>query len=283
MSVAGAPNAVANPAQQMHTPQPAPAREQHSAAGARPLAVVCLSGGMDSCVTLADAAVAHEPCALHFQYGQRTQARELQAFQAICDHFEVARRLVAHQPALRDVGGSALTDPSIAVPTQVLGSPAEGDRAGNGGGEGAGAAGASRADAGAIPVTYVPFRNAQILSLAVAWAETLGAVAVYMGAVEEDSSGYPDCREEFFRAFTAAVDAGTRPETHIAVVTPLIHLSKAQIVQRGIALGAPFHLTWSCYTKQERACGTCESCRLRLRGFEGAGVEDPIPYMTSGD
>jgi 7-cyano-7-deazaguanine synthase len=135
-------------------------------------------------------------------------------------------------------------------------------------------------NANTVPVTYVPFRNAQILSLAVAWAESLGAVAVYMGAVEEDSSGYPDCRAEFFRAFAAAIDAGTRPTTHIALITPLLHLTKAQIVLRGLELAAPFHLTWSCYTEQERACGRCESCRLRLRGFAQAGVADPIPYRT---
>lgn len=273
-----APAGPAAPAR--HPAQPAPDRTLEGATGPKPLAVVCLSGGMDSCVTLAEAALTHEPCALHLSYGQRTQERELQAYHAICDHFGVSRRLVAAQPALREVGGSALTDPSIAVPTQVQAKPLDED-AGNGGGNGGGerAAPASAAQA-PVPVTYVPFRNAQILSLAVAWAEALGAVAVYMGAVEEDGSGYPDCREEFFRAFAAVVDAGTRPQTHIALVTPLLHLSKAQIVRRGVALGAPFQLTWSCYAEQERACGICDSCRLRLRGFEQAGATDPIRYAV---
>jgi 7-cyano-7-deazaguanine synthase len=221
---------------------------------------------MDSCVTLAEAALRHEPCALHFSYGQRTQARELRAFHAICDHFDVLRRLTASQPALREVGGSALTDPSIAVPMQEPSAAAV---------EASGTPGARAAE---IPVTYVPFRNAQILSLAVAWAEALGAESVHMGAVEEDSSGYPDCREQFFHAFAAAVDVGTKPESHIGIVTPLIHMTKAQIVRRGAELGAPFHLTWSCYTEEEAACGECESCRLRLRGFQTAGVKDPIPY-----
>jgi 7-cyano-7-deazaguanine synthase len=287
------------PSQAKPPPQPAPDRQRTVGSEPPPLAVVCLSGGMDSCVTLAEAALTHEPCALHFSYGQRTQARELEAFRAVCDHYGVARRLVANQPALREVGGSALTDASIVVPTQIAGARNVGDDGGDDGGghdgdddgdhdgddDGGGSGGGEReglgpgpARAEAIPVTYVPFRNAQILSLAVAWAEALGAVAVYMGAVEEDSSGYPDCREQFFRAFAAAIEAGTRPQTHIALVTPLLHLSKAQIVRRGVALGAPFHLTWSCYTEQDRACGACESCRLRLRGFEAAGVADPISY-----
>ena len=216
-------------------------------------AVVCLSGGLDSCVTLYEAMAVHEcVAALHFSYGQRTSDRELRAFHAVCDHAGVVDRLVVEQPALRAIGGSALTDASIDVPT---GEPGEG-----------------------IPVTYVPFRNGQILSVACAWAEALGFDAVYLGAVEEDSSGYPDCRQEFFTAFERAVDAGTRPETRIRIETPVLHSDKAEIVRRGTRLGAPLHLTWSCYTETERACGVCESCRLRSRGFERAGVQDPIPY-----
>ncbi len=216
--------------------------------------VVCLSGGMDSCVTLAMAAQAHAVYALHFTYGQRTAKRERQSFEALCDHYAVAARLVAPQPALGAMGGSALTDTSIAVPTEDSGS--------------------------SVPVTYVPFRNGQILALACAWAEVVGAEAVYLGAVEEDSSGYPDCRESFFDAFTVALNEGTRPETSIEIRTPLLHLSKSQIVGRGIDQGAPLGLTWSCYSREDVACGECESCRLRLAGFAAAGVNDPIPYAS---
>jgi len=214
-------------------------------------AVVCLSGGLDSCVTLAEALQRHgRVAALHLTYGQRTEARERCAFEAICDHYGIEERLVARQPALVDIGTSALVDPDIEVPDQE---PGEG-----------------------IPVTYVPFRNGQILSIAAAWAEALGAQEVYLGAVEEDSSGYPDCRKEFFLAFEAAVDAGTRPETRIRVVTPVLHRDKEGIVRRGIELGAPLHLTWSCYQDEIHPCGVCESCRLRAKGFARAGVTDPL-------
>jgi 7-cyano-7-deazaguanine synthase len=207
-------------------------------------------------VTLAEAMrQVDEVAALHLSYGQRTQERERRAFEAVCDHYGVERRLRAALPALTEVGGSALTDPSLVVPTDE---PSPG-----------------------VPITYVPFRNAQILALACSWAEAWGAEAVYLGAVEEDSSGYPDCRESFFAAFQRAVDEGTRPETKIQLRTPLLHLRKSQIVRRGLELEAPLHLSWSCYTEAERACGVCESCRLRRRGFEQAGVEDPIPYARS--
>lgn len=219
-------------------------------------AVVCLSGGLDSCVTLAEAIRAHgQVGALHLGYGQRTEARERRAFREVCDHYDVRSRLIARQPAMIEIGTSALTDPSIEVPT--------------------------RESSDGIPVTYVPFRNAQILALATAWAEALGAGAVYIGAVEEDSSGYPDCREEFFRAFEQAIAAGTRPHTKITLETPVLTLDKAAIVRRGRELGAPLHLTWSCYQNEETACGVCESCRLRRSGFARAGVEDPIPYAGS--
>lgn len=214
-------------------------------------AVVCLSGGLDSCVTLAEALRRHESvAALHLTYGQRTQERERRSFESLCDHFGVRERLVVEQPALASIGGSALVDRRIDVPDQE---PGEG-----------------------VPVTYVPFRNGQILSLAAAWAEALGAGEVYLGAVEEDSSGYPDCRAEFFRAFEAAVRAGTRPETSIAIVTPVLALDKAAIVKRGLELAAPLHLTWSCYQDETRPCGVCESCRLRAGGFARAGVADPL-------
>jgi 7-cyano-7-deazaguanine synthase len=216
-----------------------------------PSAVVCLSGGLDSCVTLAEALQLHDRVgALHLDYGQRTEARERAAFEAICDHFSVEDRLLARQPALVQIGASALVDPSIAVPETDSGDE--------------------------IPITYVPFRNGQILSLAVAWAEALGAREVWLGAVEEDGSGYPDCREEFFRRFEAAVRAGTRPESGLRIVTPVLALDKAGIVRRAVELRAPVHLSWSCYQSEDRPCGRCESCRLRARGFERAGVSDPL-------
>ena len=215
-------------------------------------AVVCLSGGMDSCVSLAEALQRGSVAALHSSYGQRTAARELRAFHAICDHYRIELRLCATQSALGRIGASALTDSTLEVPTELSQS--------------------------AIPITYVPFRNAQILALAVAWAEALGAHAVVLGAVQEDGSGYPDCRQEFFEAFQLTVDCGTRPEARIRIQTPLLHLSKADIVHRALTLRAPLELTWSCYQEQELACGVCESCRLRLRGFAGAGVSDPIAY-----
>lgn len=221
-------------------------------------AVVLLSGGMDSCVCAALAARDHEAAALHVSYGQRTEARELRSFHAICDRLGIRDRLTVRNEIFRAIGGSALTDPSIAVP-----------------------------DAGAeigrdIPVTYVPFRNAHLLAAAVSWAEVLDAKKVYIGAVEQDSSGYPDCRPAFYRAWNDAVRAGTRAGD-IEVVTPLIRLSKAGIVRLGLELGAPFDLTWSCYSHEDRACGVCESCVLRLRAFAAAGVEDPVPYATRPD
>ena len=225
----------------------------HKAAGDRPLAVVLLSGGMDSCVAAAIARQTCESAFLHVSYGQRTEARELQAFHAIADHYGVARRLVARLDHLKAIGGSALTDETRdAVHARRPGS--------------------------AIPDTYVPLRNTHLLAMAASWAEVLGARPIYIGAVEEDSSGYPDCREEYYREFNRLLGLAARPESQMHVVTPLIHLSKAQIVREGLRLEAPLHLTWSCYTGQEVACGACESCRLRLGGFRDAGARDPIPY-----
>lgn len=222
----------------------------------KPMAVVCLSGGVDSCVTAGLVVQSHEPALLHVNYGQRTEARELTSFRQIADFYGVERRLVVDLDFLGQIGGSSLTDPAQAVPEGDLG----------------------RKD---IPSTYVPFRNANILSAAVAWAETLGAAAVYVGAVEEDSSGYPDCREDFFEAFRKAVALGTRPDSKIEIVTPVIRMSKADIVRKGAELGAPFHLTWSCYREEDIACGECDSCLLRMRAFKQAGVPDPIPYRKS--
>lgn len=221
----------------------------------RPLAVVCVSGGMDSAVSAALAAREHRLAFLHANYGQRTEAKELACFHALADHFAAERRLVVDLSGLRQIGGSSLTDPGLPVRE---GEPVE----------------------GVVPSSYVPFRNAHLLAAAVSWGEVLGARAVFVGAVGEDSSGYPDCRPEFFRAFEEAVRLGTRPETSLRIVAPVIAMSKAEIVRQGLALGVPFARTWSCYQAEEAACGACESCRLRLRGFARAGAADPIPYRT---
>jgi 7-cyano-7-deazaguanine synthase len=225
-------------------------------------AVVLLSGGMDSCVCTA---IAHERhgagnmALLHADYGQRTQTRERQAFEAIADFYDVRQRLVARLDYFRAIGGSALTDTNVAVPQNELA--------------------ASGGSGGNIPVTYVPFRNAHFLSVAVSWAEAIGATAIYIGAVAEDSSGYPDCRPEYYRVFQELIGVGTRPETQIEIVTPVIALKKSEIIRKGLELGAPLRLTWSCYQNDGAACGVCDSCLLRLRAFAEAGVADPIVYQ----
>jgi 7-cyano-7-deazaguanine synthase len=221
----------------------------------RPCAVVLLSGGMDSCVCAALAARDQRAAAVHVSYGQRTEQRERQSFERICDRLEIRERLVVRNEALRAIGGSALTDSNLRVPE-------------------------SRDVGTGIPVTYVPFRNAHFLAVAVSWAEVLGAEKVYIGAVEPDSSGYPDCRPEYYRAFNEVVKAGTK-EGLIRVVTPLIAMRKAQIVRLGLELNAPFDLTWSCYQREDRACGVCDSCVLRLHAFRDAGAEDPIAYAEA--
>jgi 7-cyano-7-deazaguanine synthase len=220
---------------------------------AKTRAVVLLSGGMDSCVCAALAARDYDPAALHISYGQRTEAREREAFLRICERLGIRERLVLRNEALRAIGGSALTDQSIAIPE-------------------------SHAIGTDIPLTYVPFRNAHLLAVAVSWAEVLGAEKILIGAVEQDSSGYPDCRPAYYRAFNEVIRAGTR-EGKIAIETPLIGMRKAEIVRLGLELGAPFDLTWSCYSCEDRACGVCDSCVLRLRAFETAGARDPIPYV----
>jgi 7-cyano-7-deazaguanine synthase len=213
-----------------------------------------LSGGMDSCVCAALAARDHDVAAVHVSYGQRTESREQRAFAAICDRLGIANRLIVRNDALRAIGGSALTDKTIAVPeSHTVGQD--------------------------VPVTYVPFRNAHFLSVAVSWAEVLGADKIYIGAVEQDSSGYPDCRPEYYQAFNAVIKAGTK-EGRIEIVTPLIAMRKAEIVKLGLELAAPLDLTWSCYSREDRGCGVCDSCVLRLRAFQTAGVADPIPYVA---
>lgn len=217
-------------------------------------AVVLLSGGMDSSVCAALAARDYDAAAVHVSYGQRTQERERQSFLAICQRLKIHDRLMVHNEAFRAIGGSALTDESIAVPdAEDIGRD--------------------------IPVTYVPFRNAHFLAVAVSWAEVLGAEKVYIGAVEADSSGYPDCRPAYYKAFNDVVKTGTR-DGRIEILTPLIAMRKAEIVRLGLELGAPFDLTWSCYSREDEACGVCDSCVLRLRAFEAAGVRDPIPYAA---
>jgi len=219
----------------------------------RDLSVVLVSGGMDSCLTAAIANEKYEMAFLHLNYGQRTERRELKAFNDIAEFYGVSRRLVVTIDHLRQIGGSSLTDISIDVQKANL------SRQG-------------------IPASYVPFRNAHILSIAVSWGEVLGARKIFIGAVEEDSSGYPDCRREFYDAFNKVIELGTKPSTHIEILTPIIHLKKSEIVRKAIELGAPLDRTWSCYQSDDIACGVCDSCALRLRGFQEAGVEDPIPY-----
>jgi 7-cyano-7-deazaguanine synthase len=210
---------------------------------------------MDSCVCAALAARNRRAAAVHISYGQRTEARELRSFQEICDRLGIRDRLVVRNEALRAIGGSALTDTAIAVPE-------------------------SHSLGAGVPVTYVPFRNAHFLAVAVSWAEVLGAENVYIGAVEPDSSGYPDCRPEYYRAFNEVVRTGTK-EGAIQIVTPLIAMRKHEIVTLGLELSAPFDLTWSCYQSEDRACGVCDSCVLRLRAFREAGAKDPIPYAEA--
>jgi 7-cyano-7-deazaguanine synthase len=219
------------------------------------LAICLVSGGMDSCVTAAIANEENDELAfLHVSYGQRTETRERESFEKLADHYRVKSRLVVSLEQLARIGGSSLTDTSIPV---------------------------SKADLSAqgIPSSYVPFRNAHLLSAAVSWAEVQKASSVYIGAVAEDSSGYPDCRPEFYDAFQQVVNVGTKPETRIEIRTPVIQMKKSEIVEKGVELSAPLHLTWSCYRESKLACGTCDSCALRLRAFRTAGISDPIPYV----
>lgn len=213
---------------------------------------------MDSLVTAALAEKKYELFFLHLNYGQRTENRELKAFNDIAGYYKVSEknRMIVNIEYLSKIGGSSLTDNSIAVTKSGL-------------------------DENAVPTSYVPFRNANILSIAVSWAEVIGAGSIFIGAVEEDSSGYPDCREVFYKAFEKVIGLGTKPETKIKIRTPLIHMRKSDIVKKGIELNAPFQLSWSCYEDNEEACGRCDSCLLRLRGFNEAGCKDPIIYRIN--
>lgn len=218
------------------------------------LAIILVSGGMDSLVTAAFAAEKYELAFLHINYGQRTEKRELKAFNDIADHYIVQKRLIVNIEYLAQIGGSSLTDKNIAV---------------------------SKADVESkeVPTSYVPFRNANILAIATSWAEVIGASKIFIGAVEEDSSGYPDCREVFYDAFNKMIELGTKPDTKITIQTPIIHMKKHEIITKGAALLAPFVLSWSCYQNEDKACGVCDSCALRLRGFQLAGINDPIEYL----
>ena len=222
----------------------------------KPLAVVLLSGGLDSCVTACVARRSYELALFHANYGQRTLERELIAFRAQAAFFAVSSTLEIDLAFLGQLGGSSLTDSRQALPTDEVEPPG-------------------------IPTTYVPFRNSLFLAGATAWAEVLGAQAIFIGANVLDNPGYPDCRPEYFEAANRLIDLGTRPETRISIHTPLIHLDKEGIIRLGLELGAPLELTWSCYQNDVRACGRCSSCRLRLKGFAAAGLPDPIPYETA--
>ena len=218
------------------------------------LSILLVSGGLDSCVTAAIASLEHEMAFLHINYGQRTEKRELKAFSDIADYYRVKKRLVADIGYLKEIGGSSLTDERMEIEQLKQPDPAK------------------------IPSTYVPFRNTHILSIAISWAEVIGAVKIFIGAVEQDNSGYPDCRPVYFKAFNELIKKGTKPDTNIVIETPIINLRKKDIVLKGVALKAPIHLTWSCYKNNTHACGKCESCILRLRGFKEAGLEDHIDY-----
>jgi 7-cyano-7-deazaguanine synthase len=222
----------------------------------RPTAVVLVSGGMDSLVTAAVANTNYKLAFLHLNYGQKTESRELKAFKDIADHYKVDKRLIVNLDYLSDIGGSSLTDSHIEVTKADL------------------------KHKKGIPSSYVPFRNANILSIATSWSEVINAKRIFIGAVEEDSSGYPDCREVFYDAFNKVIDMGTKPGTDIRIETPVIHLQKHEIVLMGAELDVPFGLSWSCYKNEGKACGECDSCALRLRGFQLAGLEDPIEYMV---
>ena len=220
------------------------------------LAIILVSGGMDSCVTAAIAKAENQEIAfLHVSYGQRTERRERKAFNDIADFYNIEKRLDVSIEYLAKIGGSSLTDASIEVAEANL-------------------------ESKEIPTSYVPFRNANMLAIATSWAEVLRANSIYIGAVAEDSSGYPDCRPEFYAAFEKTIEIGTKPDTDIKIKTPIIYLSKAEIVKKGVELGAPLHLSWSCYRSEDVACGTCDSCALRLRGFANANVKDPISYAA---
>jgi 7-cyano-7-deazaguanine synthase len=226
------------------------------------IAVVALSGGMDSCVTSAIAYCEYELALLHINYGQRTESRELKSFNDIANFYNVNKRLVIDYSHLAEIGGSSLTDLNKEVTKADLSNQKH------------------LFNGSQVPTSYVPFRNANILSACTSWAEVIGAEKIFIGAVFEDSSGYPDCRPDFFKAFEEVINLGTKPGTIITIETPVINFSKAEIVRKGMELKAPLQLTWSCYKNEDEACGECDSCALRLRGFQKAGFQDPVKYKV---
>lgn len=220
------------------------------------LAVVLVSGGMDSLVTAAMAYETTKDLAfLHLNYGQKTEAKELECFHKIADHYHVAPNLrkIIDVSFLKQIGGSSLTDDGIDVKKY-------------------------KGDSAEIPDSYVPFRNTHIVSMAVSWSEVLGAKKIFIGAVYEDSSGYPDCRPSYYKALNALIKEGTK-DGDIEVITPVIMMKKEEIVKKAIVLNAPLQYSWSCYARGDKACGVCDSCALRLTGFQKAGLEDPIEYL----
>jgi 7-cyano-7-deazaguanine synthase len=217
-------------------------------------AVCVLSGGMDS--TLASYIAkkeGYEIIAVHFNYGQRTEHKELEAFRNICIELNIKDKYEINIPFFTQIGASALTDTSIEIPTGGI--------------------------EDGIPVTYVPFRNGIFLSIATAIAEKHEAQALFIGVVQEDSSGYPDCTDTFINKMESAMNQGTRDETKLEIITPLVHMTKEEIVKKSLVLGVPLKYTWSCYANEEKACGVCDSCRLRLNGFKLAGVKDEVEYI----
>ena len=216
-------------------------------------AIVLLSGGLDSCVVASIAQKEFQICLLHVNYGQRTVTREEQSFKDIAEYFMIKDILKVDIGYLQKIGGSSLTDNEIPIP--------------------------DKSSDDKIPTSYVPFRNANLLSIATSWAEVIGASKIFIGAMEEDSCGYPDCKEQFFNSFNKTIKEGTKPDTHIEIETPILHKTKAEVVQLGIELKAPLNLTWSCYQNEEKACGVCESCKLRITAFRQAGYPDTIPYL----
>jgi len=222
------------------------------------LGIVLVSGGMDSCVTAAIGRENYELAFLHVNYGQKTELRELKAFHDIADFYDVEKRLIVNIDYLKHIGGSSLTDDRMEIPCGLI----------------------NQTPTDEIPSSYVPFRNTHIIAMAVSWAEVIGAEKIFIGAVEEDSSGYPDCTKPYYEAYNKLIEVGTKPSTHIEIITPVIDMKKSEIVKKGMELGAPLHLTWSCYGNSDLACGECDSCLLRLRGFREAGADDPIGYVN---
>jgi len=216
-------------------------------------AVVLTSGGMDSLITTAIAKNENDEIyLLHANYGQRTEQKELDSFHNIANYFKPKDVMIINIDYLVQIGGNSLTDKNMDIPKNEL--------------------------SDSVPNTYVPFRNGNLISIAASWAEVLGAQKIYIGAVEVDSSGYPDCRKEFYIKLESAINAGTKDDTNIQICTPIIDKMKSEIIKIGAQLNIPFDLSWSCYENNDIACAECDSCLLRIKAFKEAGIKDPIPY-----